>query len=148
MKRYTAKAFRSDASDLNHEAYLEGCRLFKAAKYKKAIKAFEASVSYWPKDAQAWMALGNCYDELRRPKDAEKYLKRALAYCDNKHRAAIQFNLGNSLFDQERYSEAIAQYEEVPKASDIFAKAQKNRVLAEQYAQEQRLLRKGTKRAA
>jgi len=80
------------------------------------------------------MALGNCYDEPRRPKDAEKCLKRALAYCGNKHRSTIQFNLGNSLFDQERYNEAISHYQEVPKASDIFAKAQKNRVRAQQYA--------------
>ena len=148
MKRYTTKAFQADASNLNHEAYLEGCRLFKVGKYKKAISAFEEAVSYWPKDAQAWMALGNCYDELKRPTDAEKCLKRALAYCGNKHRAAIRFNLGNSVFDQERYNEAIAHYDQVPKATDIFAKAQKNKVLAQQYAQEQRMTRRGAKRAA
>ncbi|HWJ00534.1 MAG TPA: tetratricopeptide repeat protein [Burkholderiales bacterium] len=148
MKRYTAKTFQPDASDLNHEAYLQGCRLFKAAKYKKAIKAFDEAVSYWPKDGQAWMALGNCYDELRRPVDAEKCLRRALAYYGKKDRAAVQFNLGNSLFDQERYKEAIEHYEQVPKSSDVFDKARKNSLMAEEYAREQQIAKKGAKRAA
>src|SRR5688500_8873354 len=100
MKMYTAKAFQPDASNLNHEAYKSGCAFFKRGRYKKAVSAFEEALSYWPKDAQAWMALGNCYDELKTPADAEKCFRRALMYCRDKDRDGILFNLGNSLLDQ------------------------------------------------
>jgi tetratricopeptide (TPR) repeat protein len=138
MKRYTEKAFRPDSSDLNHEAFKSGYQLFKAGRYKKAITAFKDAVSYWPKDAQAWMALGNCYDELNRPVDAEKCFRRALSYCTEKHRDEIGFNLGNSLLDQERCKAAIECYDQIPPKSALFNKAQKNRLIAEQSLKELR----------
>ena len=136
MKRYTEKALRPDASDRNHEAYKSGCRFFKAGNYKKAISAFENALSYWPKDAQAWMALGNCYDDLNRPVDAEKCFKRALNYCTDKDRDGIRFNLGNSLLDQERCKAAIECYDQITPKSPLFGKAQKNRLIAEQCLKE------------
>lgn len=130
-KRYTEKALLSDASDLNHEAYKSGDRYFKAGKYKKAMTAFDEALMYWPKDPQAWMALGNCHDELKRPRDAERCFRRALAYCRPTDRDAVQFNLGNSLLDQARYRAAIQHYSTIAESSAIFKKAKKNRFMAE-----------------
>lgn len=130
MKKYTAKALHPDASEMNHAAYKAGCTHFKAHSFKKAISSFEEALSYWPKDAQAWMALGNCYDELRKPKDAEKCFRRALQYASRKNKNAIAFNLGNSLLDQKKYKAAIAFYSSISKKSDVHRIAQKNLIMA------------------
>lgn len=59
------------------------------------------------------MALGNCEDELNKPKAAESCFRRALKYCEDQNRTAIRFNLANSLLDQERQAEAIELYEQI-----------------------------------
>src|ERR1700759_1114708 len=100
MNKYIAKALHPDASELNHQAYKAGYALFRDENYHKAKLAFEEALRYWPKDPQAWMALGNCHDELNKPKAAEKCFRRALKYCEGKNRDAVRFNLGNSLLDQ------------------------------------------------
>lgn len=76
------------------------------------------------------MALGNCYDELRKPKDAEKCFRRALQYASRKNKNAIAFNLGNSLLDQKKYKAAIAFYSSISKKSDVHRIAQKNLIMA------------------
>jgi len=130
MKKYTAESLRPEASELNHEAYKRGCSLFQDGSFHKAKLAFEEALSYWPKDSQAWMALGNCEDELNQPKAAERCFRRALLYCEDKNRSAIRFNLANSLLDQERHSEAIELYEQIPEESDVYAPAQRNLSIA------------------
>ena len=130
MTKYTAKALHPDASELNHEAYKRGCTLFHDENYHKAKLAFEEALSYWPKDSQAWMALGNCEDELNKPKASESCFRRALKYCEDKNRNAIRFNLANSLLDQERHGEAIELYEQIPGDNDVYAQAQRNLSIA------------------
>lgn len=130
MKKYTAKALHPDASELNHAAYKRGCALFNDENYYKAKLAFKEALAYWPKDAQAWLALGNCEDELNKPKAAERCFRRALEYCEDQDRNAIRFNLANSLLDQERHGEAIELYEQIPGDSDVYARAQRNLSLA------------------
>ena len=125
MKKYTAKSLHPDSSELNHGAYKRGCVLFKNGAFDKAKLAFEEALEYWPKDSQAWMALGNCEDELNKPKLAEASFRRALQYCEE-NRSAIRFNLANSLFDQERYIEAIKLYEQIPEESNVHAVALRN----------------------
>ena len=95
--------------------------------------AFKEAIEYWPKDSQAWMALGNCQDELNEPKLAESSFRRALQHCEEKNRNAIEYNLANSLFDQERHPEAIRLYEQIPAESEVHAVAQKNLLVAKQY---------------
>ncbi|HJQ26385.1 MAG TPA: tetratricopeptide repeat protein [Blastocatellia bacterium] len=136
MKKYAAKAFHPDAADLNHEAYKSGCALFRAGNYHKAKLAFEEALRYWPKDPQAWMALGNCHDELNKPKAAEKCFRRALEYCEVKDQDAIRYNLANSLLDQERLEAAIEFYEKIPAESDLYAPAQRNLSLARSFIQD------------
>lgn len=76
------------------------------------------------------MALGNCEDALNKPKAAESCFRRALAYCEDKNRNAIRFNLANSLLDQERHDEAIELYEQIPVDSDVYPLAQRNLSIA------------------
>jgi Flp pilus assembly protein TadD len=130
MKKYTAKALHPDASDLNHAAYKHGCELFRQGEFTKARAAFEEALEYWPKDFQAWMAAGNCCDELNKSEAAERCFRRALQYSDDKYRDDIRFNLANSLMDQECFDEAIKLYEDVSPNSDVYSKAQRNLSLA------------------
>ncbi len=71
------------------------------------------------KDSQTWMALGNCHDELNKPKAAEECFRRALQYCSGKDRDGICFNLANSLLDQERFEDAMELYEVIPPQSNF-----------------------------
>lgn len=132
MKKYMAKSFHPDSSGLNHEAYKRGCTFSNDGNYHNAKLAFEEALSYWPEDSHAWMALGNCEDALNKPKAAESCFRRALAYCEDKNRNAIRFNLANSLLDQERHGEAIELYEQIPGDSDVYPLARKNLSIARQ----------------
>jgi tetratricopeptide (TPR) repeat protein len=126
VKKYTSKAFDPSASDLNHEAYKAGYAFFRDGSFNKARLAFEDALEYWPKDPQAWMALGNCHDAMGKPERAEKCFRRALRVCADEDVHAIRFNLANSLLDQERFAEAIDLYVTIPSESDVFVKAQRN----------------------
>lgn len=133
MNKYIEKSQHPDASYLNHEAYKSGCVLFKEGNFKKALSAFEEALEYWPKDAQAWMALGNCHDELNKPAVAEKCFHRALACCAEKDKYNVLFNQGNSLLDQNKYEAAISFYRNIPANNEVYAKAQKNLLLAKEF---------------
>ena len=76
------------------------------------------------------MAVCNCYDELKRYKKAEKAFRCALQHASEKDTEKIVYNLGNSLFDQEQYSEAIELYATIKSGSDLWRKAQRNIGLA------------------
>ena len=130
MKKYSAKDLHPDAADRNHAAYKEGCRLFAEGLFKKARSAFDEALEYWPGDPQAWMALGNCFDELKNPSSAEACFLCALDHCRPAMRGDVLFNLGNSLFDQQRYVAAILRYEEIDKEATIWQKARRNLRLA------------------
>ncbi|MEQ9059458.1 MAG: tetratricopeptide repeat protein [Gammaproteobacteria bacterium] len=120
------KESRADAADLNHAAYARGCELYDSGEYSQALAAFREATSYWPEDPDAWMAIANCYDSLRRPKQAEKVLRKALDLGKEKIRDALLYNLGNSLYDQGRFEEAIAVYESLPPGTEIWESAQLN----------------------
>lgn len=111
-----------------------GIFFFKKHDFDSAKSSFKKSVRSRPDDIQALLAIGNCYDELRRPKLAERYFARALKHLGkdkNKLRNAIVLNLGNALFDQGRMNEAIKQYKKLKNAPlDIQQKAKRNIALA------------------
>jgi Flp pilus assembly protein TadD len=131
VNKYTlSKGLHTDASDLNHEAYRRGYSLFKDRDFTKARDAFGEALDYWPKDSQAWMALGNCEDELGDPKAAERSFRKALLCCNDKNITAIRFNLANSLLDQERYHEAIDLYAQVPSDCAFFPAVKSNLEIA------------------
>ena len=130
MKRYSEKSFHPDASDLNHEAYAEGCKFYDKGHFSRAKRSFETALEYWPLDPQALMAVGNCYDELNNPSRAEVFYRKSLKYSAEKGIANVMFNLGNSLFDQGKMEEAIECYSKISGQEKVFWSAQRNTKLA------------------
>lgn len=126
-------AFRLDK---NHAWYCVGDIFFRQKNFEAAKNAFKRSVDYRPDDEDALEAVGNCYDELKRPKLAERYFRRALDVSTHtikaSERAAITFNLANALFDQGRLDEAIELYKQLTTGHvSIRKSAKKNLALAE-----------------
>ena len=119
-----------NASDSNHQAYKFGDDLFQAGAFSKAKNAFQEALEFWPEDAQAWLAKGNCYDELNKPSSAEKCFRKAALFARLKDIEVIPYNLANSLFDQERYDEAIGIYEKIAKTGATWPQAKINMALA------------------
>lgn len=119
------RPFRQDA---NHAWYCVGDAYFKAGKFLEAIAAFQRARKADPADAMCSIALADSYEAIGRPKLAERMLRRALAlHLENFDRASALFNLGNALYDQHRYSEAIEQYQLVrARRDEIGDKARKN----------------------
>jgi len=126
MKRHLEKSLSPNASDLNHEAYKDGCKHYNSENFSRAKHAFETALEYWPLDPQAWFALGNCYDELKKPNKAESCFRKALKYSSPEKESDAYYNLGNSLYDQGKFNQAIKCYEKVDKQSVVFQSAEKN----------------------
>lgn len=121
------KRYASDKSDENHSWYIVGEIFYKKRKYKDALRAFRRAITAWSKDGEAMWAMGNCYSELGRPSIAERYFQKSLRHAKNNHRATIRYNLGNALFDQGRYGEAIKQYKKISRKEEkIYKLARKN----------------------
>ena len=116
----------ADASQRNHEAYVAGLFHYENGNYNNAKSLFKEAIEYWPEDGDAWMALGNCYDALHKPLKAEASFRKALAVCARAESDNILYNLGNSLYDQARYEEAIETYLQISKGHRIGPKAQLN----------------------
>lgn len=115
-------------NDLNHAWYAAGDLYYKKRDFRAAAQAFDKAVAVRPDDAEALMALANCYFELDMPSTAERYLRIALKHADN---AKLLYNLGNALFDQERFDEALAEYEKIPpSACAVYEPAQRNMAVA------------------
>jgi tetratricopeptide (TPR) repeat protein len=114
--------------DANHAWYCVGDAYFKSENFLEAITAFQRARKADPEDAMCFLALGNSYDAIGRPKLAERMFRQALVmHLDNFDRASALFNLGNALYDQCRYAEAIEQYQQLRMRKDeIGDKARKN----------------------
>lgn len=121
--------------DANHSWYCAGDAYFKIGNYVEAIKAFQRSRKADPQDAICFLALGNSYDALGRFKIAERMFRQALSLRLNEfNRATAFFNLGNALYDQRRYKEAIDIFNKIKNRKDkIGLKTRKNLTLANQY---------------
>ena len=132
MDKSKKKEDSDNSSDLNHALYEKGCAFYKDGDYRNAISAFKESLEYWPEDGEAWLALGNCYDASKKPKRAEKCFRRALVFETEKIRDTALFNLGNSLYDQCLFEDAIKCYDKVSKGGDIHATAMTNKDRAKQ----------------
>ena len=130
MNKRVDKSSLEDASDLNHKAYGDGVKQYKLGNFKNAKHDFKLALEYWPEDSQAWFALGNCFDEMKRPKRAEKCFRKALFYTQANNESKIYYNLGNSLYDQEKFAEAIECYLKVSAQSTVYTVARENLVRA------------------
>lgn len=124
--------------DRNHAWYCAGDILYKQNNLSEAREAFKKALRAWPDDIDALTAIGNCYDESHRPKLAERYFRRALLVPTIKRnkekRQSIMLNLGNSLFDQQRFVEACKCYRKLLGApAEIGVRAKKNLAIAESH---------------
>ena len=124
--------------DRNHAWYCAGDIFYKQNNLNEAKEAFKKALRAWPDDIDALTTIGNCYDELRRPKLAERYFRRALLVpatkLDKEKRQSIMLNIGNSLFDQHRFTEACKFYRNLLDApAEIGVRAKKNLALAERH---------------
>ncbi len=126
MKRNKDKSSLPDSSDLNHEAYKDGCDFYNKDNFTKAKKAFKTALEYWPFDPQAWFALGNCYDELNKYSKAEYCYRESLKYTESENKSDIFYNLANSLYDQNKLAEAIEFYGKVSGQSKVYSSAKIN----------------------
>lgn len=126
MRKKSDKSQLAEASDLNHASYVDGDNYYKQGSYTQAKHAFEVSLEYWPEDPEAWLALGNCFDELKKPLKAENCYKKSLSYAKEKMKQDVYYNLGNSLYDQAKFDEAISCYKKVTAQSTTYRIAQLN----------------------
>ncbi len=97
--------------DLNHAWYAVGDIYFRNKDFKRAVPAFKYSIDAWQEDSDAYLALGDCYEELCEYAAAEDHFRKALEINPKSERS--MYNLGNMLFDQERYQEAIECYKKI-----------------------------------
>jgi Tfp pilus assembly protein PilF len=131
MGKRLEKSETPNATGSNHESYRLGCAAFDAGRFSEAKHFFREALDYWPEDYQAWWAMGNCYDSLGKPEKAEDCFRKSLEWNDVKSEPELLFNLGNSLFDQQRYSEAAEIYSKISAQSAVWPKAQRNLNLIE-----------------
>jgi tetratricopeptide (TPR) repeat protein len=110
--------------DLNHAWYVVGDIYFKQDDFTPALESFLKSLDDRPDDVEAMMAIANCASELGDPALSEKYLRAALKQSES---AALFYNLGNVLFDQGKFGEALCYFKRVAVSdSEIYAMAQRN----------------------
>ncbi|MCL2873015.1 MAG: tetratricopeptide repeat protein [Betaproteobacteria bacterium] len=131
------KQYRIDG---NHAWYLLGDAFYNTQNHEAALDAFIRSIRNRKDDVQALFAIGTSYSELKKPRLAERYLRKSLYYyfCPRGYmrpsfKYDIIYNLANSLFDQKRYQDAIALYMEVDNPNiSVYKMALKNRKIAEE----------------
>ncbi|NOX26891.1 MAG: tetratricopeptide repeat protein [Gammaproteobacteria bacterium] len=97
--------------DPNHAWYIVGDILFKASNFEKSALAFERSCSYRSDDMESLMALANALTECEKPDLAEQALLKALTLDPTND--SLLYNLGNALFDQDKYVSAIESYSKI-----------------------------------
>lgn len=120
------------ASDANHAWYCVADSKLRLGNACDAIPAFKKAYRAAPQDMQCLLAIGNCYDVLKKPKLAERFLRKALLLNPiGRNRAAVLVNLGNSLLDQHRWADAMECFAEPSKRKDSIGEiARKNRAIA------------------
>lgn len=116
--------------DSNHVAYVRGDKKFKEGRFAEAAKYFLIALEEWPEDWQAMDALGNSYSEMKKPRKAEQWFRQAIDVAPSERRPDLIYNLGNALFDQGRFDEAIAMYTQVPHGRKTWRLAEKNIALS------------------
>lgn len=110
----------------NIEHYKKGDEFYKQKKYREALSEFKIALKAMPDDHESLWAIADCYSELGKPEDAERYYRLTLANCPQKRKSDVLYNIGNGLFDQMKYKDALEVYDSISKRSKVYAKARKN----------------------
>ena len=117
---------KEDLDALNNALYQTGDDLYKQGKFKEALEEFKKALIAWPTDSDSAWAIADCYSEMGKPEEAENYYKEALKHCPEDKRADLIYNIGNAMFDQSKFKEAIRLYETIPKEHQTYKMAKKN----------------------
>ncbi len=96
------------------QAYSAADVLYKAKKFIEALAGFRTALSFAPEDADTLWAIADCYEAQNRLRLAERYYRHAIKHAPVKQRPLLYFNLGNVLFDQKRFKEAVQTYRHAP----------------------------------
>jgi len=112
------------AADLNHAWYVVGDIYFRQGAFALAQDSFLNSLEARSDDADSLVALANCASASGDMAVSEKYLRAALKQSES---AAVLYSLGNTLFDQGKFGEALCYFKRVTASdADIYAMAQRN----------------------
>jgi len=90
-----------------------GYLLFQAGQKNKALQWYLKAAKYDKKDPNLYYNIGSIYDELKKPKLAEKYLRLALEL--KKDDIEGRLRLGQSLFNKNKLKEAKKYVKEILK---------------------------------
>jgi len=90
-----------------------GYLLFQASQKNKALQWYLKAAKYDTKDPNLYYNIGSIYDELKKPKLAEKYLRFALEL--KKDDVEGRLRLGKSLFNKNQLKEAKRYVNEILK---------------------------------
>lgn len=91
-------------------AYKEAFFLDDLGQYEKALKIRKSLERKFPKHKLVLIALGNSYENLCRPNEAEKYYKKAIRlYPDEQSASLFLFHL---LWDEEKVFWEADRYDE------------------------------------
>lgn len=126
----SAVADRGPDIEFNISAYSEADELYRAGRFREALRLFKASLDADPTDGDALHAIGSCYDALRKPARAAAAYRSAIALLPPDRHPALHFNIGNAFFDLGQYAEALAEYRLVPTDDSVWSAASKNTKLA------------------
>jgi tetratricopeptide (TPR) repeat protein len=120
--------------ELNIAAYSEADALYRKGRFREALRSFKCAAEADPEDSACWFAMGSCFDALKKPQRAELAYRKALSLAPEADHPALFFNIGNALFDQQLFDQAIIWYAKIPRSHGVFAAAKRNRNLAQSKA--------------
>jgi tetratricopeptide (TPR) repeat protein len=113
-------------TELNISAYSEADELYRAGRFREALKLFKVSSAADLTDGDAFHAIGSCYDALGKPGLAAKAYRSAVKLLPVTRHPELHFNIGNAFFDLGQYAEALAEYRLVPIDCSVWPAASKN----------------------
>ena len=116
--------------DSNIRSYSQADALYKAGRFRQALRLFKEAFESDPSDSDVAHAMGNCYDAMGQPARAAQAFQYALAIADGDKHPALHFNLGNAFYDMGQFANALTHYQLVPKGCEFWPAAKRNSELA------------------